>query len=100
MVLCLGKNVNNINNKKKSLQSFLGLTNYIQLYTIIVHKHIVYENYCRKIKITYGQKHMNRLLAILNNILVVKVVFPILTTIKRHIFTQTLVLTKIRKSFY
>ena len=49
---------------KKALQNFLGRTS---LYAIIVHKHIIYENYCRRIKITYGQKPMSRLLTILNN---------------------------------
>ena len=40
------------------------------------------------------QKHMSKLLTI------VKVVFPILATIKRHLFTQTLVLIEFQRSFY
>ena len=61
------------------------------------HKYITYDNYHRMIKITY-QKHLSKLLTILNNLLVVKVVFPILTTRKRHLFAQTLVLTEFRRS--
>ena len=55
---------------------------------------ITQDNYYRSIKTTYGQKRMSKLLIILNNLLVVKVVFPILPTIKKHLFTQTLVLTE------
>ena len=55
---------------------------------------ITQDNYYRSIKTTYGQKRMSKLLIILNNLLVVKVVFPILATIKKHLFTQTLDLTE------
>ena len=86
---------------KKGSQSFLELSNYMKrfIHDYIVHKHIIYENYCRRIKITYGQKHMSWFLTILNNHLVVKVLLPILTTMERHLFTQTLVLTEFRWSF-
>ena len=83
---------------KKGSQSFLELSNYMKrfIHDYIVHKHIIYENYCRRINITYGQKHMSWFLTILNNHLVVKVLLPILTTMERHLFTQTLVLTEFR----
>ena len=42
---------------------------------------------------------MSRLLTILNNLLVVKVVFPVLATIKRHLFAETVVLTEFRGAF-
>ena len=74
-------------------------TTWKDLYTITVHKHIINENYHRKIKIIYGQKHMSRLSTTLNNFLVGKVVFLILTTIERYLFTQTLDLMKIKQSF-
>ena len=43
---------------------------------------------------------MSKLLTMLNNLSVVKNVFPILTLIKRHLFTQTLVLTELWRSFF
>ena len=49
----------------------------------------IHDKYYRSIK-TYRQKHMSKLLKTLNNHLVVKVVFPIFATIKRHLFTRTL----------
>ena len=49
---------------------------------------VVHGNYYSRIKITYRQKHMIKLLRILSNLLVVKVVFSILTTIKGHLFTH------------
>ena len=75
---------------KKGSQSFLELSNYMKrfIHDYIVHKHIIYENYCRRIKITYGQKHMSWFLTILNNHLVVKVLLPILTTMERFIYTN------------
>ena len=86
---------------KKGSKSFLELSNYMKrfIHNYIVHKHIIYEYYCRRIKITYGQKHMSWFLTILNNHLVVKVALPILKTMERHLFTQTLVLTEFRRSF-
>ena len=60
---------------------------------------VVHGNYYSRIKITYRQKHMIKLLRILSNLLVVKVVFSILTTIKGHLFTQTLVITEFWRSF-
>ena len=52
---------------------------------IIISIIIIQDNYYRSIKTTYGQKLMSKLLIILNNTLIVKVVFPILATIKRHL---------------
>ena len=43
---------------------------------------------------------MSKLLTMLNNLSVVKNVFPILTLIKRHLFAQTLVLTELWRSFF
>ena len=42
---------------------------------------------------------MTKFLIILNNPLVLEIVFAILTTLKREFFTQTLVLTKILQFF-
>ena len=42
---------------------------------------------------------MSKRLTTLNNLLLVKVVFPILTTIKKDLFTQTLVLTEFWRSY-
>ena len=63
---------------KKALQSFLGLTNYMKRFTHDYSiQRIIYENYYRRIKITYGQKHMCKLVTTLNILLIVKVVFSI-----------------------
>ena len=43
---------------------------------------------------------MTKFLIILNNPLVLEIVFAILTTLKREFFTQTLVLTKILQFFF
>ena len=43
---------------------------------------------------------MTKFLIILNNPLVLEIVFAILTTLKREFFTQTLVLTKILQIFF
>ena len=56
----------------KSLQRFLGLSKYMKRF--IIHKHIIYENYYRR---AYRQENMSKLLTILNNLLTVKVMFPI-----------------------
>ena len=42
---------------------------------------------------------MSRLLIILSDLLVLKVGFPNLTTIKRHLLTQALVFAEFRRSF-
>ena len=57
---------------------------------------IIYENYYGRIKIIYGRRQMSKLLTSLNNLFVL---FPILATIRRHLFTQMLVLTEFRRSF-
>ena len=66
---------------KKSLTKYSRTDQ--DLYMIIVQKHIIYKNYYRGINITYRQKHISKLLTTLNNLLALKVVFPILTTIDR-----------------
>ena len=70
---------------KKTSQTFLGLTNYMKRF---IHVYSTQTYHLRELlkgtKVTYGQKHIGVLL-------VVKVVFPILKTIKIHFFTQTLV---------
>ena len=65
---------------KKTSQTFLGLTNYMKRF---IHVYSTQTYHLRELlkgtKVTYGQKHIGVLL-------VVKVVFPILKTIKIHFF--------------
>ena len=61
-----------------------------ELIIIIIIKIIIHDNYHRSINITYGQKHMSKLL---------KVMFPILKIIRRYLFTQMLILAYFQQSF-
>ena len=86
---------------KKSLSSFLGLTNYMKRF---IHDCSAQTHHLRELlqedKDYIQTETHEQALTILNNLLIVKIVFPIFATIKKHLFTQTLVLTAFQRSFY